>query len=64
MHPPGSLDSADEPQLGPPRACKRVGRGETAATSTSKASLMLQARFDELAVAIDCGAHRASKRAK
>ena len=33
--------------LGPHELRERVGRGETAATSTSRASSLLQARFDE-----------------
>ena len=39
---------------GPRELRERVGRGETAATSTSQASSLLQACFDE-AVAIDYG---------
>ena len=40
---------------GPRELRERVGRGETAATSTSLASSLLQASFDEM-VAIYCGA--------
>ena len=40
---------------GPHELRERVGRGETAATSTSRASSLLQARFDEGAVVIYFG---------
>ena len=40
---------------GPHELRERVGRGETAATSTSRASSLLQARFDEGAVVIHFG---------
>ena len=45
---------------GPHELRERVGRGETAATSTSRASSLLQARFDEGAVVIYHGVLRAS----
>ena len=40
---------------GPHELRERVGRGETVATSTSRASSLLQACFDEGAVAIHFG---------
>ena len=43
------------PNWGPRELRERVGRGEMAATSTSRASSLLQARFDEGAVAIYFG---------
>ena len=49
------------PNRGPHELRERVGRGETAATSTSRASSLLQARFDEGAVVIYYGVHRANE---
>ena len=46
---------------GPHELRERVGRGETAATSTSRASSLLQARFDEGAVVISFGEHWANE---
>jgi len=46
---------------GPHELRERVGRGETAATSTSRASSLLQARFDEGAVVIYFVEHRANE---
>ena len=43
------------PNRGPHELRERVGRGETTATSTSRASSLLQARFDEGAVVISFG---------
>ena len=46
--------------FGPRELRERVGRGETAATSTSQASSLLQACFDE-AVAMDYGVPRGKR---